>query len=576
MLVIRAAHAVLVLSSWALACSQSSAQSHVAFGPFGFQPSRELPDFELFEEGFKARVPSADTLLFWEPTSAWKPQFVNAMEVQMNLTPRALNPSKFRLAQAGLGFEAYFPDGLALRCRSLTAPFLSWPGGSAGPNVPVPPSTWHLLSFDEAQPPILISFMGDKMSLKVSGRPGDWTIKSELDYHGWVRFLLPTGFEPVATSGVSSLGELCKRIEKLAGFWFRPAPKLLGLEAETVPGGVLARWRFDRPGALVPGVAHAARKGGYPLEVRSPLDVIQRAKPGGVRAFSKEKELEIFFPEAAILHGIPVRSGTAPLSSEPSDSPPGYFRIGMETLLGPTNPHARAAVQTAYDVLAKEARPTVEPMTNSPLPYDDRGRGYGALGLRSFLKFSLAERDSDLDCGWQGVDMVRWEPAWVTDSQRERTSAYLSLAGLLGNARDRVYAGMLYAGQLARTNTGSLQVLRPVLRDLFRSTPETAWGKVVASPIKVLSGPYPHVTRTKTVLSFAFSNPGKAQTLVLACRRRYEIVDLTNVMDYTWKENHLHVIGMAGKVTGIKLREVSSDSLPTAAPAPPYTETISK
>lgn len=502
------------------------------------------------------------------------PQYVNAMERLLVTNVRSLNPSKFRLAQAGLGIEAYFPDGIGLRCRSLTAPFLSWPGGSAGPGVPVPPSKWLMISFGEAQPPVMMSFLSSKTTLKVEGRTGDWTVKSPLDYKGWVRFLLPTGHESVGTSGVQSLGQLATRVANLATFWEKPIPKLVSFRAENVAGGVNATWVFDRPGAMVPAAAHAARANGYMLEVRSPLDVMKKPIVAGVRAFSRTKELTIFFPMLPKLSGRPLGTGMiAPLLQGEAQDPPNYYRQAIQAMFLSIAPGPKKWMEDSQARLAA-AGPWSRNLTNNPTRFDSKGRGYWELAYAGWFELLLTGKSDDLDQAWRGVDMAAWEPGYLAQGQNNRVAAYMALAGFSGTARDRALAGMIHAGDIARRQAGSLRVLEGVRKSLFTAKPADNLGRFWQSPIRILSGPLPTFRRTPTVLSLAFAGG----TLRLSCVRRYEIVDIDGEADYTWGTAEGRAVftvkGLAGKTTVVKLRDLRDHPLPAFPALPDYVEQI--
>lgn len=560
----------MVWNCWALACSSFGQ----AFGPFGFAGTEiRLPDFDLSLEGLKAKSTTADRLLFWQPISELNRGSVNAMEGNLWTAVRSLNPSKVRLAQAGLGLELYFPDGIGFRCRSLTAPYLSWPDGSAGPGVPVPPSNWLLLSFGEAQPPIMMSFLAAKTTLSVEGRTGDWQVRSPLDYKGWVRFVLPTGLESVATAGVSSLGQLSSRVGKMDVLWQKPIPKLVNFRAEEQPGGVMGTWVFDRPGAMVPAAAHAARANGYMVEVRSPLSVLKKPILAGVRAFTQTKELKIFFPMLPSLPGKPLATKMiAANMGGPFTDPPGFYRQALQAQFLPTSPSSVAAMQESVNILQASLTKTPN-LTAKPGYFDEKGRGYWELALRGWLENSL-DGGANLDEAWRGVDHQMWQPGYLGAGQVDRTGAYLALAGFSGTTRDRVFAGMMHAGNQGRRGSGSLRVLEGIRKSLFTGAANDPVGKFWDSPIRVLSGPLPTISRTTSVLRFAF----RGGTIKLSCVKRYVLVDIDNELDYKWEvagsRTNLTVRGLAGKTTVVQLRDLPSHRLPVFPALPDYVESI--
>jgi len=563
-----------------LAGAFAQAQS---FGRFGFTNMPSIDLFSVSQTGFKAKSATADEIKFWEPTAEWKATPINAMECQYTVPVRALSPSKFRVSLAAPGFEAYFPDGIGFRCASLQSPYMSWNEGSVGLGVPVPPSKWLMISFQDDQPPILLIFLGEKVSLEVSGKPGAWILKSPLDFKGWVRFLLPTGLDGSAATTVAGLGELAKRVEKLAPFWFGPAPSLKGMTSREVAGGVEATWTFDRPGAAIPLPAHAALKGGYKLAVRNKLAVLSKPVEGLPPAYSLDANVRIFFPMIEKLNGRPVVLGSWPAIPTTAEvgSPPHIFERAIRLPFAAASESLRAKGGEEVAAAMNSAAQFQEPVTKQSVPFDEVGRGYPAMAATALYwrAVHVGSADSNVLFGKArlGLDWGTWRTIVKEEGQSARTSAYLAVAGVLGTTSERVTAGLLYAGSVAaraHAEAGSrLVVLPTVLSGLFEGGES-----LLRSPIQQISGPTLTTKKRKNVIAISWQNPpGRKLTTVLRARARYEITDLKGIDDF--KESGkapwtLTIHGQPGKMTVVYLRDKSSDPVPVIKNFPTYVEQI--
>ncbi|RYG45503.1 hypothetical protein EON79_12475, partial [bacterium] len=124
-------------------CAGAAAQG---FGRFGYTDRPIMPDLALSPEG-------VGPVLFDLPAPAWKVVVADETGATIGLGQSEGGPSKARLSLLSPGVGLWFPKGLKLRVNSISAPYLTWPGGSVRNGVPTPAESWLALSFADANPP---------------------------------------------------------------------------------------------------------------------------------------------------------------------------------------------------------------------------------------------------------------------------------------------------------------------------------------------------------------------------------------------------------------------------------------
>lgn len=570
-----------LLSSFVALIGANSAHSQ-AFGRFGFSEIPKLPTFELKRDGFRARSESADQLKFWEVLPRWVPKLVNGLECGYEFPNRSLCPSRIRISLCSPGFEAYFPDGIGLQCSSLQAPFLSWADGSAGQDVAVPPSHWLAISFQDAQPPILLSFLDKQTSLQVVGKPGAWKIKSPLGYKGWVKFGLPTGLESFETSGVARLGQLSQRVVNLADYWTQSSPKLVAFSASEIAGGVVGQWTFDRIGAAIPEAANSALAKGYGLKLLSKVDTLKTAIAGLPRAFAATKDLKIFLPMAPRRRGRPIILGKGALVGPDLSNPPGIFSASIASLFANAPESLGNALTAGNDEFLSHLATSKEPVSGRHVPFDSGGRGYHLAAIQALMSQcadTRLDRDDELfESCRLGFDWLTWLPTPESASTRARTGAYLALAGVVGNTSERVFGGLFHAGVLASTGSGSLDVLGRLRAELFRSGSKSPFALALASPLQLIAGPPVFASREGSVVKLRFAQGASGRVAKIWMREKWEIIDVSNSEDFAYEKATdgfvLRVTARMDKTAVVALGEKAGAKLPYLDSFPSYTEQI--
>lgn len=490
-----------------------------AFGRFGYAETTRFSGLVLAKDGLAADHPTADRLRFVSATTEWKPLETNEFEQTVRLGPdEAGIPSKLRLSLLAPGPSYFFPKGFRLRLSSTAAPYLTWLDGSASNGVPTPSVRWIALSFRDNQPAVLMGFPTTPASLILSGKPGAWEIASDV-YSGWVRFGLPRGNTAEATNSAASLGRLAQASRTTAAILATAPPQFLGFTAKSESDGnaVVATWRFDRKGFMLPKVLSYARLGGYPVTVQSPNHRLA-ANLGlgdGYRDVSDSAELVVRFPVRRVPIGRALALGEPgpPLGTISPQDVPSVAELALENLLASRDPQTRKAAEEAFAQFLTEAAYVKEPATEQLLTYDAAGVGLDLTAAHALLSQTLitttrpsSESNALLtSIGWRR-DWETWMPWVENEDVRRRTASLAAIAGALcPEDNRRVAAGMLQAGLAAerglniwRRRAAKINAEPPLLEPLldlraglFRLTSPKAtadpFTETLLSPLRIFS-----------------------------------------------------------------------------------------
>lgn len=277
-----------------------------------------VPDFVVELDGFRVANARADKIGLAGPMT--KPRLVEKKlgTALFAVEGGALNPQLVRFHRFGEGFDLYFESGFAFRVPSISAPFLTWTEGSVGEGVAAAADKFHLVSFRDPQPPLLLSYMGEPTGLKVTGQPGQWVLRSSTPYKGWVRIIPPWQSTPRPTANAAGLGDLLRDLKLEIPRWTAPAPNLVEVRSYRSRDGLIGAWIFDRPLAVMsPSMARAFEPGAPRLlQIQSSIG---QARSGGPR-WAKTEELRIRFPNSRWYPGRALVTAIQPdLRPHPTD-----------------------------------------------------------------------------------------------------------------------------------------------------------------------------------------------------------------------------------------------------------------
>jgi hypothetical protein len=420
-----------------------------------------VPAFVLSKEGFKTNFGAADILRYPTAVASWKPVATSDLSQTVFLGGTAGAPEKLRIDLLSPGFSLYYAGALSFKMSSTSGPILTWPEGSVEAGVPVPPANWVMLSFRDSQPPIFIAFLSGPASAKIDGKVGDWTLTTEQPYKGWIRIVAPIGIEPRQTNTAAELGALTQRVMKNAGVYAQPTPQLQSLTVQDDATAIIATWRFDRPGAVVPSPVALASIGGYPIKsptkIRRAIDDLE----GGLSLdVAEEKELTVRFPMRRIPTGRAL-SLDAPAAVIPDTVAAtdigAVTHLALANLVAGRSLGSRTLAQQTLSAYLGEAAYTEEPYTTQRLPFDSAGKGLDLAAAHALLMQATSTADRSTSQPNSILTSLTWRRDWSTwrlwcadNRVARRAAALAAIAGALcPEAERRLEAAMLEAGLAA-------------------------------------------------------------------------------------------------------------------------------
>jgi hypothetical protein len=418
-----------------------------------------VPGLELDAEGLRVRHPAADRLRFEHRSLLWVVQDTSATGQTVTLTGASGAPAKVRANLWGEGLELYFRSGIRLRLTSMQAPYLTWSEGSVGPGVPTPSSGWCLLSFRDSQPPLLFAFQGKQAGLVLEGRSGDWVLRTDRAFQGWVRVVAPLGIQPHPTNSARALGELVQAVRPFAEAWRQPTPTVLETRVEDSPTAVEVRYRFDAPGAVVPPAAVLAPLGGYGVKLSGELIRRPALNEEGPVSVLRGTDLTLRFPCRRIPTGRALAVGQPtwqPPATVAAIDPPSVVELALGLLTSWSDRAAQTAAEEALTSFLGEATFEPEPNTKAPLPFGADGNQAELVAAHALLmqasrgnERASSEGNSLLtSLAWRR-DTATWRFWGVPAVKARRIGALAAVAGALCPEPERRLDGALFEAGLA-------------------------------------------------------------------------------------------------------------------------------
>ncbi|HVL40042.1 MAG TPA: hypothetical protein VM328_11685, partial [Fimbriimonadaceae bacterium] len=428
------------------------------FGRFGYTERHLLPSFEVDATGFRARHSTASPFGFESAGKSWKPLLTSEFGQTVQLAGIGRGPLKLNSDLLSLGFGLYFQNGFGFVLATERPPFLSWAAGSVGPGVPTPESSWVLVSFESPQPPILLAFDGEPASVKVTGRPGQWLVRSEKMSALWVRVSAPFGVEPRATSTAAELGAAVRRVTEFEPFWTRRTPRHLRVAVEEEPTALTATWTFSGPGAALPQALLLATNAGYGLRIESEFSRIDAPTAEGPTALLDGKELRVRFPIRRVPTGRAVGVGPAPetISTASWLDVPSVVELALANMISCREAALRQEGDRILSEYFAQTQYLEEPATRQKLPFAPNGAGMDVAAAHSLLMQALENSRRASSSGNSLLTSLAWRRDWSSwrlwgpePVVGRRAAALASITAALCPEPERRLHGALFQAGLA-------------------------------------------------------------------------------------------------------------------------------
>lgn len=348
--------------------------------------------FDFNQTGFKTHFSGSDQFNFASPLKIWNPVATSPSRQVILTDGGPGRPSKVRFDLWDYGISMYFPAGIELKIRSTASPFLSWKEGSVTDGIPTPKSDWICLSFQDQQPPVVLGFPEETTPLQVSGELGNWTIQSDKNFKGWVRFSLPFGLEPYRSTTVQGLGRLSERCKKEEELWFAPIADVPEPTYEDDSDGIVATWTLPRKRTVVPNIFYLSPMGGYPCRILTDITPYDSDTDEGPVILTRTGVLSVRLPIKRIPAGRGLSIGEPIPQSYDAISwndPLGIVNLALANTLSGRN---RPSSQKARELLAQYyefSAPEAEPNTKQSVFYKADGSGMLKAAVHSLLGQSV-------------------------------------------------------------------------------------------------------------------------------------------------------------------------------------------
>jgi len=400
----------------------------------------------------------SDTFRFLQPLTGYRVTEISERHAVYSGRDYAGMPSRIRTTLHGAGFESYFPLGIEVRLTSFLSPFLSWDVGTVDSGHPSAPSRWIMVSFQDRQAPVLFTFESP-VQMIVTGKAGDWRLRTTTRYIGWVKISLPRGQNAMPNTGVAGLGETCQKIAKDAVFWGNLTPKLVSFEIRSNETSVTGVWTFSAPGAQIPPAAMLAKTGGYPIKILTGIRDAAADHLDGPTAFTTEPKLAIEFPLRRIGAGRGIAVGPIPSDLIGTASPydiPSIAELALTNMMASRDRLVREAAEGALGDYVVSSTHFVEPVTGQRLPYDSGGDGIDLAAAHGLLMQStLAGAGADSEPN-SLFTSVQWRQDWRTwrlicrdVKKADRAAALMAVTGALSPESERRLSGAMFQAGIA-------------------------------------------------------------------------------------------------------------------------------
>lgn len=411
----------------------------------------------LTETGFRVAHASTDPVRFSAPIRELKPKIIRTSLQVYQGRDFSNTPSALRWSPWLPGQELYFPLGFVLRFSQNLSPYLTWGEGTVNAGIPTAKSRWVMVSFQDAQAPILLVF-SDPVQLILEGSSGDWRLRTTERFKGWVRVLPARGPQKLAST-VGALGESVKQVRALAERLTAPAPELLSKEVREEQGALVAVWNFDRAGAAIPAPVSLAKAAGYNLRLLTGATPSLVDLYDGPVMFSTEPRLAVRFPMRRIPLGRALVSGQPReemITSASAFDLPSVTELALASLTAHQDDLARDSAQAVAEEFTRSMQSSpsasAEPVA-AAIPDLD------ILAAHALLQQARGNHKLKPDANplWEQLRLRFGVSSWRLDfesdaSQINRAEVLFSLTSALRpSSNDRTVGAMMHSALMAET-----------------------------------------------------------------------------------------------------------------------------
>jgi len=533
-----------------------------------------VPGFRFEARGFAVDADNADWLDWGSPV-AWKVEDLSDRHAHyLPSTPGPIERLESNLRAPG--FVVSFSGEASLQSKALLEPILTIKEASFGPGIQVPEAPWVAISLGPNQPPVLAAGLDAPIHAKVSGSAGGWTL--HLTGPKRVRLSLPRGHLPLADRTARTLGAIAQAVDHSREFWIAEAPALMTFDVREEGGSLVAEWKFDRAGAVVPPGILLAKQAGCPIQVESLVSLVNAPLDDGPTAFTAEPRLTVRFPFHPMVEGSPLVRDLPATRGKMSPLQVFLGSLFSGLVSDEDRLHAREALVGSLERVE-------QPITGVPLGFTGESKGALAVSLLALARRLRADPSSDDNPSRNELLWAHDERSltlWLPGQEAADAMAVLALELTLEPRVERRLAGsMLATGLIAqsavpkfrekygfRQDRHFVSRLDPLARRLLGLPQGDAWVHALDSPLRLVGKVDARLGPDRLLLVEVPGGQGVNFTLLSPSKVEVESVEPDANVSVTGTVNFSEVV-LGRKRSGTAILKLKMDRWAKQVPAWP-------
>lgn len=541
-------------------------------GQFGFQHTHALDYFEVSPTEFRPLSDASVAFQLSGPREGLNFAATNRFSKSIAMRPLKGAPTRIVYESGSTGFSIEYRDGFTWDVSDSSLPFITWSEGSVGPGISTPQTKWVLLTWKEARQPLLLCF-SVPVSLKVEENGNFYRVKSEKLYSGIVRVRAPFGLRRFATNSANDLGNISRNLQASISDCETAAPKVTGFDSQGDNNGLVANWKYDKAGALIPIPLEYAVKNGLATLISQ-----TKAAPnleGRRRTITSLLSVRFNCRKAsrgiAVCIGSPLK-GDAAATVAPTDAE-SVCDATMSTLFGNGDSILKDELNSAQSDFYGSSQKTLESVTGL---YGWFGRdGSSALLATSyaFLK-SVRGDDSELEGLLGTVSWTDWMPIGKSEEERALSAGVLSVAAAFSDDNEwRLLGAMANIGALCKLSKGSYVSLRKEIYYSKVAAPILLKYQPLFSGLRILSGDVFATIESGSLTLSGNSEKGKSVKVVVQSPLKFGLLPPGIKIESSLNVHSIEITPTSDEWK-IRIPLISLIGIPKAVPSPRYSANL--
>lgn len=554
------------------------------FGSLGFQHQHDLHFFSVSPSGFGVKGDTHRFVFHDDPTDIGVSN-INRYVKTINMRPKGNSPLRIQYETTTSGFSLFYQG--VLEWKSVgESPHISWEEGTVGAGVPSAPSKWVLLTWAKQRTPIMLCFP-EPVSLVIKENDEGYILRSLTSVRGWVRVRSPFANDKMNATRVGDFGRIIQELKSRISFHEGNTPRVVDFSVSEKDDEIVAIWRFDKEGALVPSPLLNAREYGF-VKIETPIEVF-KSEQGNATAYSKSDSLRVrfysyrLFPGSAVVNGKII--GDVHHESLSIEKISGVVNASLAYLAGNADSTIGGdlwRIRTQY--IESYSQTTTEPFTGISLPFGRNGKGSyiaGGIALSAEIMGAGQSLSSAIS---SSIDWMTWLPMGENLEEKIKCASIYSISASLSDSlEERVLGAMCHFGALY-ADKNKIAPLSEVRSWLYhhparKGMRKPDWLTAMQSPFRILPpglGENLMFLSDNTMTFIGVSKEPETVSIRFKCEQA-QVVSYTNISNLRLTHSDsVYTLRFTTEKVGqwdVKLNvQPSSRTLPNAALSPRYSE----